>query len=147
MYTHVAPRWKNEIITLTNHFDSRDLEIRSRSLNVKFDLQISVMYMRWKNEGFESRRYEVIALTSSHYVFRDLVTLKLGQGHWMSNFTYCHTHEVKKWRSYKVIALTSICTVRPLACPPARRTARSTARPPLVITIPYSLNGCGVRMI
>ena len=31
------------------------------------------------NEGPKSRRYEVIALTS-HFGFRDLVTLKLGQG-------------------------------------------------------------------
>ena len=37
--------------------------------------------------GPKSRRYEVIALTI-HFGFRDLVTPKLGQGHWMSNLTF-----------------------------------------------------------
>ena len=37
---------KNEVITLTSNFGSRDLEIRLRSLNVELDLHISVMYMR-----------------------------------------------------------------------------------------------------
>ena len=36
--------------------------------------------MRQKNEGLKSRHYEVIAFTS-HFSFRDLVTLKSGQGH------------------------------------------------------------------
>ena len=34
-------------------------------------------------QGFRS--YQVIAPTS-HFGFRELMTLKLGQGHWMSNF-------------------------------------------------------------
>ena len=45
---------------------------------------------------------------------------------------WCHIHEVKKWRSrrYEVIALTSICTARPLARLPARPTASPHARTP-----------------
>ena len=51
----------------------------SRSLNIEFDLQISVRHMRQKNEG------SIEALCShrayKHFDLRDLVTLKLGQGH------------------------------------------------------------------
>ena len=57
-----------------------DLEIRSRSLNVKLEFQISVMHMSWKTKGPKLRRYEVIALTS-HFGLLDLLTLKLGQDH------------------------------------------------------------------
>ena len=42
-----APKSRRyEVITLTSHFGFRVLEIRSRSLKVELDLQISVMYMR-----------------------------------------------------------------------------------------------------
>ena len=64
-----------KIITPTSH-SSRDLEISSSSPSVELDLQISVM-----------KCYEVMALTS-HLGFCDLVTLKLGQGHSMSNLTF-----------------------------------------------------------
>ena len=69
-----------EVIALANHFGSRDLEIKSMSLNVELDHQIMVIHMRSKYEGPNSRRYEVIAFTS-HFSFRDLVTLKSGRGH------------------------------------------------------------------
>ena len=106
-----------------------DLEITSTSLNVELDLHNSVMHMRWKNEDPKSRRHDVIALTG-HFGFRDLVVLKLGQGHWMSNLAF---------RSMSCTWGKKIKLSRLQASAPS-------AHPPLVITIPHSLNGWGVKM-
>ena len=61
------------------------------------------MHMWLKELEPLSWRYKVIVLTS-HFGFRDLVTLKLGQGHRISNLRL--KNEDHQSKLYEVISLT-----------------------------------------
>ena len=129
---HRLLRWPNINAALVKHIvfalkSRRDevIELTSQlklgqGHSIEVDLKISVVHMRLKSGGSKSRRYEVIALTSD-FCFRDLVTLKLGQGRWISNLVFrsvwctCgkNMRALCMSRRYEVIALTNSCSVRP----------------------------------
>ena len=128
-----------EVIALTSHFGFRDLEIRSRSLNVELDFQISVIHMRyntWRPQVkalWSYRAYKTFwfAWDGDLEIRSRSLNVELDLQINVIHMSW------KKWR-YQVKALWSYRACKHLHRPSARR--------PLRITIPHSLDGWRVKM-
>ena len=140
---HTSARWYTDVMLVQCWPIVCELAQLWASIGSVYWVYLIIAYMTWTAGSLSRRlcpsksksinvctcdpdwkRFQIIALTS-HFGFHDLVTLKLGQGHWMSNLTFrlvsCtwgNKNEGPKARRYEVIALTSIWTARQTACLP-----------------------------